>query len=100
MKYNILFKIIIIINSDVPNPDDGMLAEFIPANVPALARTTQFFALVSYCIFADESIRDVVTATETFPKFCKAKSGDKVHCMVFSCALRFTQGMVRLLLLI
>ena len=51
-------------------------------------------ALLSYCIFADESLKDIVTAVETFPKFCKAKEGDKVRCMVFSCVLRFTQGML------
>ena len=78
------------------NPDDGMLADFIPANVPPLARATQFFAILSYCIFADESVKDVVTAVETFPKFNKAKPDDKVRCMVFSCTLRFIQGMVSL----
>jgi hypothetical protein len=82
---------------DVANPDSGFLSDFIPSNVPALARTTQFFAILSYCIFADESVKDVVTAVETFPKFNKAKPGDKVRCMVFSCALRFTQGMVSLI---
>ena len=79
------------------NPDDGMLADFIPANVPPLARATQFFAILSYCIFADESVKDVVTAVETFPKFNKAKPDDKVRCMVFSCTLRFIQGMVSLI---
>ena len=79
------------------NPDDGMLADFIPANVPPLARATQFFAILSYCIFADESVKDVVTAVETFPKFNRAKPDDKVRCMVFSCTLRFIQGMVSLI---
>jgi hypothetical protein len=79
---------------DSGNPGGDFFADFIPANVPALARATQFFAILSYCIFADESIKDVVTAVETFPKFNKAKPDDKVWCMVFSCTLRFIQGMV------
>ena len=79
---------------DVPNPNDGFPADFIPSNVPTLARATQFFAILSYCFFADESVKDVAAAVETFPKFNKVEHGDKVCCMVFSCILRFIQGMV------
>ena len=81
-------------NEDTDNPDSGFMSAFVPSNVNNLARATQFMALLSYCIFADESLKDIVTAVETFPKFCKAKEGDKVRCMVFSCVLRFTQGML------
>ena len=53
---------------------------------------TQFLALLSYCLFADDSLKDIVKAVETFPNFAKAKEGDKIGPMVFSCFLRFTQG--------
>jgi len=49
-------------------------------------------ALFSYCIFADESVSDIVVAVETFPTFKKAKPDDKVNCMVCSCVLRLVQG--------
>lgn len=95
-------------NEDVYNPDEQVggggrfplakvaqfLAIFIPPNVPILARVTQFMAILCYCAFADESLRDVVTAVETFPRFDQAKPGDKVRCMVVSSFLRFTQGML------
>jgi len=81
-------------NEDTDNPDSGFFSDFIPSNVDTLSRATQFMALLSYCIFADESLKDMVTAVETFPRFSKAKEGDKTRCMVFSCVLRFTQGML------
>jgi len=79
---------------DSDNPDEGFLSIFIPSNVEPLSRATQFMALLSYCVFADESLKDIVTAVETFPKFSKVKEGDKIRCMVFSCVLRFTQGIL------
>jgi hypothetical protein len=81
-------------NEDTDNPDDGFWAQFIPSNVGGLSRVTQFMALTSYCIFADESLKDIVTAVETWPKFVKAKPGDKVRLIMLSCSLRFAQGML------
>lgn len=77
---------------DMDNPSEGFFSYFIPSNVSLLSRMTQFMALLSYCVFADESLKDIVRAVETFPKFSKVKEGDKFRCMVFSCVLRFTQG--------
>ena len=77
---------------DLDNPDQGFWARFIPANLSSLSRIIQFMALSSYCIFADESLKDVATAVETFPTYSKLKKGDKFGRMVFSCALRFSQG--------
>jgi hypothetical protein len=82
---------------DIDNPSNDIFASFIPSNVGSLTRATQFFAILSYCFFADESLKDVVTAVETFPRFDKAKLGDKTRCMVVSCALRFIQGSLAIL---
>jgi len=87
-------------NEDTDNPDTGFLSAFVPANVDKLSRATQFMALLSYCVFADDGLKDVVTAVETFPKFSKAKEGDKIRCMVFSCVLRFTQGMLAIIVVL
>ncbi len=81
-------------NEEMDNPDNGFLSYFIPSNVSSLGRITQFLALLSYSIFADDSLKDVVTAVETFPSVSKAKEGDKVYCMLFSCLLRFSQGVL------
>mmetsp|Transcript_63806 Transcript_63806/g.71312 ORF Transcript_63806/g.71312 Transcript_63806/m.71312 type:complete len:1086 (-) Transcript_63806:338-3595(-) len=92
-------------NEDVGNPGTGgsgvgtsviweTLSTFIPPNIDPLARATQYFAILSYCMFADDSVKDVVAAVETFPNLKKAKTGDKVGCLIFSCVLRFTQGML------
>ncbi|VEU36664.1 unnamed protein product [Pseudo-nitzschia multistriata] len=49
-------------------------------------------AILSYCIFADESLKDIVTAVETFPNIKEAKEGDRVDLMIVSSVLRFSQG--------
>ena len=81
-------------NEDTDNPDVGTFFDFIPANNPALCKITQFVALIAYCVFADESLKDIVTAIETFPNFQKANKEDKIFCMVASCVLRCLQGML------
>ena len=81
-------------NEDTDNPSEGFPADFVPSNVGPLSRATQYFALFSYCLFADESLKDIVTAVETFPKFSKVRPGDKCGLMILSCALRFVQGML------
>jgi hypothetical protein len=99
--YCVLFLLLLLISTskkkDIDNPSDDMIASFIPSNVGSLTRATQFCAILSYCVFADESLKDVVTAVETFPRFDKAKPGDKTRCMVFSCTLRFVQGSLAIL---
>ena len=67
---------------------------FIPSNVSALSRMTQFVALISYCVFADDSLKDIVTAIEMFPRFDRVTRDDKIYCMLFSCCLRFSQGVL------
>lgn len=81
-------------NEDTDNPDDGFLSEFIPSNVGPLSRATQLMALLSYCVFADESLKDIVTAVETWPRLDRAKPGDKVRLIMLSSVLRFSQGML------
>ena len=84
-------------NDEVDNPGESMFASFIPSNVSRLSRFTQAMALLSYCIFADASVLDVVKAVETFPNSTNAKSGDKIGCMIFSCVLRLSQGLLAII---
>ena len=44
--------------ADVDNPDEGFLTDFTPANASILTKTTQFMCLISYCVFAGESVKD------------------------------------------
>jgi len=81
-------------NEDTDNPDKSLLSTFIPSNVDKLTRWTQFMAMFSYCIFADESLKDIVTAVELWPQFSKVKTGDKVGLIMLSSILRFIQGML------
>lgn len=79
-------------NEETDNPNDDSFFSFVPANSAPLSKATQFMALLSYCAFADDSLKDIVTAVETFPRFSRAEPGDKPYCIAFSCLLRFTQG--------
>eukprot|EP00531_Pseudo-nitzschia_arenysensis_P000398 CAMPEP_0116156516 /NCGR_PEP_ID=MMETSP0329-20121206/22873_1 /TAXON_ID=697910 /ORGANISM="Pseudo-nitzschia arenysensis, Strain B593" /LENGTH=1018 /DNA_ID=CAMNT_0003653603 /DNA_START=73 /DNA_END=3129 /DNA_ORIENTATION=- len=85
-------------NENDDNPDAGQdnsfWAYFIPANAGNLSKATQFMALTTYCVFADESLKDIATAIETFPNFKRVKSGDNVGLIVTSCLLRLVQGVL------
>lgn len=80
------------------NPDAGQSyafwGNFIPSGSGNLSKATQFMALITYCVFADESLKDIVTAVETFPNFKRIKQGDKVHLIILSCLLRLIQGLL------
>ena len=81
-------------SGEVDNPSNGYFAAFIPSNVETIVRATQVTAVLSYCIFADSSIKDVVQAVESFPRFDQATNDDHVRLACFSCFLRFTQGLL------
>mmetsp|Transcript_5067 Transcript_5067/g.9753 ORF Transcript_5067/g.9753 Transcript_5067/m.9753 type:complete len:901 (-) Transcript_5067:222-2924(-) len=57
-------------------------------------------AMLSYCIFADESVKDTVTAVELWPKIKKVRKDDNVHRIMLSCAMRFFQGMLATLVVL
>jgi len=81
-------------NGEVDNPSEGPIAAFIPSNVSVLVRLTQITAVLSYCVFADSSLKDVVTAVEMFPRFDRARNNDQLGLVVLSCTLRFIQGLL------
>ena len=90
-------------NGDVDNPDAGngsivqKLAEFIPANVSPLVQGTQLMATLTYIIFADSNVLDVVLGVELFPRLKYQTSDDKIGCMVFSSILRASQGILAII---
>ena len=43
------------------DPDDGLLAQFIYADADPLVRATQVLAIISYSLFAESSLQDVIT---------------------------------------
>ena len=45
------------------NPDDGLLAQFVHSDADSLVRATQILAIISYSLFAESSLQDVVTGT-------------------------------------
>jgi len=51
-------------------------------------------AVLAYCMFAGESVRDVVAAVEMWPNFRKVQKGDEVNMIMLSCFLRFAQGLL------
>jgi len=65
---------------------------YFPANVSGVVRMTQILAVVSYCLFADMSVKDYLTALDLFPQRDKLTKNDKYWCMAFSCVLRFAMG--------
>jgi Leucine-rich repeat (LRR) protein len=74
------------------NPSDTVMAKLLATGVSSLVRGSQLLAMLSYVVFADASVNDVVIAIHTFPRFNKATSKDNVGRMVLSCILRFLQG--------
>lgn len=84
-------------NENDDNPDQGQGGfwnQFVPSNNNNVSKATQVMSLLTYCIFADATLKDIVTSVETFPRFDKANPGDKIYRIIFSCILRFTQGMM------
>jgi hypothetical protein len=69
------------------------VADFIATEASPLVRGTQIVSLMASVIFVDASVMDIVTATQSFPRFSMATSKDNVWCIAFSCILRFTQGL-------
>jgi len=65
---------------------------FIPSNTNWLVRIAQMLTVISYCMFAETSLKDVITAVELFPQRDKLEPGDKYWNMVFSCVLRGLMG--------
>ena len=45
----------------VLDPDDGLLAQFVHSDADPLVRATQVLAIISYSLFAESSLQDVVT---------------------------------------
>ncbi len=74
------------------NPWDGSLADYIATEAGPLLRGAQFISLLTFVLFADSSMLDIITAVHTFPNFSLATSNDKIWYMVTACFLRFTQG--------
>jgi len=79
---------------EIDNPSETWVARFIPSNVTSLVRATQVTALLSYCMFADSSLKDCIMAVELFPRMARATKEDMAHLQVFACLLRFFQGLL------
>ena len=78
---------------DNPFSQEGMfLQSFIPAGVPRITRYTQILSLISYVVFPDEGLKDIVTAVQSFPRPSKVQSGERVETMQIACILRLAQG--------
>ena len=48
---------------DPDDGDDGLLARFVHSDADPLVRATQILAIISYSLFAESSLQDVVTGT-------------------------------------
>jgi len=79
-------------NKDATDNPSNTTWAIIPANVTPLIRWTQITSIFSYCIFADSSLMDCITAVEQFPRSDRVKKEDKAWLMRLSCSLRFFQG--------
>jgi hypothetical protein len=88
---------------NVDNPDAGrdslvqLIAIIVPSQVTPLVRMTQIMATLTYIIFGNPTICDIVLGVELFPSFKQATSDDKVRYMVFSSILRLSQGILAII---
>jgi len=79
------------------NPDaeiDGAwsVSGFLPSNANSVVMWTQLVSILSYVIYPDASLQDILKAVEIYPRSSLVQSGDAVGCMRFSCLLRGIQG--------
>ena len=74
------------------NPWEGNIADYIATESSPLLRGAQFMSLLTFVVFADASMLDIITAVHTFPNFAVVTNKDKIGCMLASCFLRFIQG--------
>ena len=81
-------------DTDNPRADIDIFGRVIPANANILSKMAQLMCLIAYVAFADESLQDILTAIECFPKFSRRAPGDKLPCMVLSSLLRLAQGLL------
>jgi len=81
-------------NGEIDNPSETRMAQFIPANVTDLVRATQVTSVLSYCLFADSSLKDCIMAVEMFPRLERATKEDKAWLVCLACLLRFIQGLL------
>jgi len=84
------------------NPDSEqrrIASQIFPANASGIVRTTQIISLISFFIFADETLLDIARAVELFPlwwsKNSKESNCHNNHSGLFtSSILRFLQGLL------
>jgi len=85
---------------ETDNPDgfgddfSSWIAKFIPSDTSPIVRMTQVVSIMAYVLFPDSSMNDVIGAMRYYPKASKAKAGDHVMCMRFSCFLKGLQGTI------
>jgi Leucine-rich repeat (LRR) protein len=83
----------------------GLASGIFPANVSQLVRVTQITSILSFLIFADQTVMDVAKAIELIPPFWlkdlslnQKRNGNSLRNynwgLFFSCVLRFVQGML------
>jgi hypothetical protein len=79
------------------NPSEEWYGELFATESSPLVKGAQVMSLLTYIIFADASLADMITAVHTFPKFKQTNANDRILCMVFSCTLRFVQGFLAMI---
>lgn len=82
------------------NPSEDAWAHIIATEASPLVRGAQIMSLLTYVIFADASMSDMITAIHTFPNYPKATDRDHLWCMSLSCLLRLIQGFTALVVAI
>jgi len=73
---------------------DGSLSSIWPADVEPMVRLAQLVAAVTYALFADESMSDLLTGVMVIPTTMKhAQKGDRIGGLLLSSILRVIQGL-------
>lgn len=94
--FQIMFLLLLVLNvlypkwSSYDNSDGSHI--FVPGDVEPVVKFCQYLAVLAFALFADDSIMDVITSIDMFPRFSKVTKEDNVFLNLLANFLRATQG--------
>jgi len=83
-------------DEDNDNSDETGQAKYMPANASHVVRATQFLAIITFFLCAEDegSMMDIANSVRSFPLYLHQDLSNKNLCHALACTLRFLQAIV------